>query len=217
MPTIQYRNKEGKRLRGATTHMGQNVGWGKDGLVYWSNQQGLEGKTLSEARDTATVSGTIAHYLIECDLKNQTPDLSQYKQEDIDKGETAFIEYLTWRENFHFTPIAIEPNLVSEIWQYGGTPDIIGFVQERLSVIDWKTGRIFANTFGQLVSYKVLWEENHPDKPIEGGYHVLRIPRYEEIPSFHHSHWQRLPDEAWATFECALRLSKYEQVLKKLL
>lgn len=194
-----------------------NIGWGKDGLIYWGNQQGLEGKTLDEARDMATIPGTIAHLLIECDLKETTPDLSQYSKEDIGKAETSYLEYLTWRDNFHFKPIAVEPHLVSEVWQFGGTPDVLGMVNGKRAIVDWKTGRIYANTFGQLAAYKVVWEEVHPDQPIDGGFHLLRIPRNEDIPSFHHSYWQVLPPEAWDTFECSLKLTGHERVLKKLL
>ncbi len=217
MPLIIYKNKEGKRLRGATTHMGQNVGWGKDGLIYWANQQGLEGNTLDDAKKTATIPGTISHYLIECDLKNIKPDLSEYSKENIDKAETCYLEYLQWRKNFNFKPVAVEPHLVSEKWQYGLTPDVIGLVNENLSVIDWKSGKIYANTFGQLIAYKIGWEENNPDQLITGGYHVLRIPKDEDTPRFHHSHWMTLPDEAWEAFECALKLSDCEKTLKKLL
>jgi len=217
MPTIAYYNKAKKRLRGATTHIGQNIGWGKDGLVYWANQQGLEGNNLDEARNTATISGTIAHYLVECDLKEIEPDLKEYSQEDIDKAETSYLEYLQWRKNFNFVPLAVEPHLVSEKYQYGLTPDVIGYVNDLLAVIDWKTGRIYANTLCQLIAYKVGWEENHPDDPITGGYHILRIPRDQDTPRFHHSHFMTLPEETWLAFECALLLTQYEKTLKKLL
>jgi len=217
MPTVPYYNSKGQRLRGATTHTGQNIGWGKDGLIYWANAQGLEGRTLEEARNIATISGTIAHYLIECDLKNEEPVLNEYSKEDISKAETAFLEYLEWKESFGFEPIEVEPHLVSEKWQYGLTPDVIGKVRGNLAIIDWKTGCIYANTFAQLMAYKVGWEENYPDMPITGGFHILRIPRDEDVPRFHHSHWATLPEEAWLTFECALKLTQYEKVLKKLL
>ena len=217
MPTIPYKNKDGKRIPGATTIPGQNVGWGKDALIYWANAGGLEGKDLNELRDSATVSGTVAHLMIECDLLVTTPNLTPYKQEDIDKAEVAYLAYLDWRKQFSFEPLAVEPHLVSEKYQYGLTPDVIGYVKDKLSLIDWKTGRIYENTFLQLAAYKQGWEENNPDKPIEGGFHVLRIPKNEETPSFHHSYWAVLPPEAWECFECALKLHENKKALKKLL
>jgi len=69
MPTIPYKLKDGRRIQGITTLKSQQIAWGKDGLLYWANDQGLNGITLEEARNTATVPGTLAHYLIECYLR----------------------------------------------------------------------------------------------------------------------------------------------------
>jgi len=218
MPTIPYKNKAGQRLQGATTIKSQNIGWGKGGLLYWANQQGRDGKTLNEARDTATISGTIAHYLVECSLTNAPVKLNPlWSQENIDKANVAYQNYQTWCKQFSFEPIAVEPNLVSEEWQYGGTPDVIGKVLGELCVIDWKTGKTYEDLFLQLAAYKVLWEENNPTMPIIGGFHVLRMPKNEDVPSFHHSHWRVLAAEAWEAFECALKLGKIQKQLKQLL
>jgi len=216
MPTIPYKNKDGKRVKGVTT-INNNVGWGKGGLMYWANQVGLEGKTLDEARDTATISGTIAHYLIECFLLKQKPDLTTYKKVDIDKGHIAFDNFKIWTKQFEFKPIAVEPHLVSEKYQYGLTPDVIAEVLGELALVDWKTGKTYASLFLQLAGYGQGWEENYPDKLLKGGYHVLRIPKDADIPSFHHSHWKVLPPEAWNSFADALDLSKNEKILSKLL
>jgi hypothetical protein len=218
MPTIRYKNKEGKRLQGATTILSQNLGWGKEGLLYWANQQGLDGKTLTDSRDTATVPGTIAHAMIEADLKGVEPDISLFMQEDISKAETAYLNYLDWRKQFNFEPVYVEKNLVSEKWQYGGCPDIIGKVQGRWAIVDWKTGKTYENLFAQLVAYRELAYENDLIPfvtPVE--FHCLRIPKNEDTPSFHHSYWGSLPPEAWDVFECALKMAKAKDILKKLL
>ena len=70
MPTIAYKNKAGDRVPSQSTIKSQ-IGWSTRPLMYWANQQGLEGKSLKEAQDTATVSGTIAHLLIESFIKQQ--------------------------------------------------------------------------------------------------------------------------------------------------
>lgn len=221
MPTIPYKNKDGKRLKGATTIKGQNVGWGKNPLMWWANNQGLQGKTLQESYDTATIPGTIAHYLVECHLKEDKPDLSQYEKDDIRKAMSAYNNFLEWTKQFKFRPLAVEPNLISELYQFGGTPDVFGFVMDKLCLIDWKTGKIYEDIFLQLAAYEQLWLENRRkflDGPVGiEGFHVLRMPRHEETPSFHHSYWEFLPLEAWEAFECALKLSRYEKVLKGLL
>ena len=217
MPRIRYKNAKGELLKGATT-VAKQVGWGSGGLMWWANKQGLEGRTLQESYDTATIPGTIAHYLIECFLKNEEPQMSlEWSNGDIEKARVAFQNFHNWAKQFKFEPIHVEPNLISEKWQYGGTPDVIAMILGEPAIVDWKTGKIYESTFLQLVAYRQLCVENYPDLPLNGGFHLLRIPKNEKIPSFHHSHWGVLPPEAWETFEMCLRLRKCEKVLKGLL
>jgi hypothetical protein len=217
MPTIPYKLADGTRTSGITTLQGQQLAWGKGALMYWANQQGLAGRTLNEARDTATVPGTLAHYMIECFLYEKDPVLTTYNQEDIDKAKTAFENFKTWTQQFKFKPLHIEPHLVSEVYRIGGTPDVIAQVKGKRSIVDWKTGRIYSSVFLQLAFYKVAWEEEHPDEPIEGGFHVLRIPKNEDVPSFHHSYWGAIPDIAIESVKSCLQLREAEKELKKLL
>ena len=217
MPRIKYENKDGEHLQGITTLKSQQLGWGKQALLVWANKQGLEGKTLNEARDTATVPGTMVHLMIEAQLKKEFLDLSQYAQDDFLRANSSFENFLIWCKQFKFKPIAVEPRLVSEKYQLGGTPDVIAEVMGELSIIDWKSGRTYEDLFLQLQAYKLFWEENNPSQPITGGFHVLRIPRDEDIPSFHHSHWAILPPEATEAIEATLTLRRCQKVLKKLL
>lgn len=217
MPTIPYKNAANKRIRGITTHIGQNIGWGKDGLFYWANEAGRDGKTLEEARNSATVPGTIAHYLIECDIKGITPDLASYEKADVEHAEPSYLSWLEWRRTFAVEPVEVEPHLVSEVWQFGMTPDLVALVLGKLCIVDWKTGRIYESTMLQMAGYKIGWEENHPDQPITGGFHVLRIPRDMDNPTFHHTHWARLPEEAYAAVKVALALTDYQKELKRYL
>ena len=215
MPTIAYKTKDGTRVKGATTIKGNNVGWGKGPLMWWANKQGLEGKTLQEAYKTATVSGTVAHLMIESYLKDIPVDLGGYSDIDINKAQTAFDNFITWTNQFKFEPVAIEPNLVSESLLFGGTPDVIATVLGKLCLVDWKTGKVYEDILLQLVAYKHLWEENHPDQPLTGGFHVLQIPKNEDVPAFTHRYWATLPPEAWEAFECALTLNRCQKILKQ--
>ena len=63
MPRIIYKNHRGTRLPSVTTIIGRFKESG--GLLYWANQQGLEGKTLDEARVEVTTPGTLAHRAVE--------------------------------------------------------------------------------------------------------------------------------------------------------
>jgi hypothetical protein len=54
-------------------------------------------------------------------------------------------------------------------------------------------------------AYAELWEENFPEKPIQGGFHLLRIEK--NTAAFHHHHWGRESlGEAWEAFQLLLRL-----------
>jgi hypothetical protein len=184
--------------------------------MYWANKMGRKGVRLQDAYDTATVPGTIAHYLIECWLKGEDVDLSEYKAMEIEPAQTAFDNFMDWVNQVKFYAIEVEPNLVSETLKFGGTPDLIANIHGKVCVVDWKTGRTYEDLFLQLAAYGKLWEENRPSMPIE-GYACLRIPKNKDVPSFHYSKWDTLPDEAWEAFEHCLALERIKPILKGLL
>ena len=52
--------------------------------------------------------------------------------------------------------------MVSEIYGFGGTPDIGGILDGFASILDIKTGaQIYPNQWYQLAAYKILFEENN--------------------------------------------------------
>jgi hypothetical protein len=63
VPPVIYRDHRGNRLPSVTTIIGRFKESG--GLLYWANQQGLEGKTLDQARAEVTTPGTLAHKAVE--------------------------------------------------------------------------------------------------------------------------------------------------------
>lgn len=214
MPTIPYKIDD-ERVQGATTIISQNVGWGKNGLSWWHWEQGRKGIEWKNIYKTATVPGTIAHYLIECWLKKKQAKYDPaWSEEDIAKGKTAFDNFLRWSEQFKMAPLEVEPNWVSRAYRFGGTPDLIARVIDRTCLIDWKTGRTYESLFLQLAAYSILAREHGY---FLEGYHCLRIPKNEDVPGFHHSYWEVLPDAAESAFHNALALSKHEKVLKTLL
>ena len=77
MPTIDYRLKDGSRISGTTTIISQNLGWNKQALMYWANQEGLSGRNHRDTAQRAADAGTIGHYLIDCDIKGIQPDTSK--------------------------------------------------------------------------------------------------------------------------------------------
>lgn len=226
MPTIDYKNAKGEKVSGVTTIIGGNLGWKGEGLNHWNYYRGYddgyqdrdEGK-LKEYHykrdiEKAADAGTIAHYLVECDIKGIKPDTSTFDKELLDKAETAFLNFLHWEQMVSFEPIAVEPHLVSEQYQYGLTPDLIARIQGKLALPDWKTGNaVYEDHLIQLAAYKHGWEETHPDQLITGGFHLIRFDK--ETAAFTYHYWDNL-DDAWICFLSLLQLHNAHKQLKKL-
>ena len=215
--TIPYKNKAGQRRPGITTLLSSQCAWGSRGLHWWWNDQGLKGRNMQEAQAEVTIPGIIAHLMLEAYWKNESPNLSEFSKEDIDKAENSFVNFLHWVDSNKIVPIEIEPHLFSEKYQVGGTPDLIAESVHGLVVVDYKTGRIYDSSLLQFHFYTLVWEENHPDRLLTGGIYGLRIPRDQEVPSFHHSYWAKLPKEATEAIEYLIGLKRCQGVLKKLL
>ena len=68
----------------------------------------------------------------------------------------------------------------------------------KLAIVDIKTSNaIYRDYLLQVAAYKQLWEENNQDKPITGGFHILRFSK--ENGDFSHHFFPKL-SEAWEMF-----------------
>ena len=214
MPTIDYRNSKGERVSGVTTIISSNLGWNKQPLMYWAWQQGKDGKAFRETSQAAADAGTIAHYLIECDIRGVPSETATFDKAPLGKAETAYINFLEWKESMQFRVVAVEPHLVSERYQYGLTPDCVAEIKGKLALFDWKSGAgVYEDMLIQLVSYRQGWEENYPDQLLVGGFHLLRIDK--ETAHFSYFWWDVLPG-AWESFLCLLQLHNAHKELKRL-
>lgn len=189
-----YKNADGRRVPSVTTITklyGEN-----DGLIIWANQQGLEGKTLQDAREATATPGSMTHEAVDCFIQGiaWAPEIWRDKfsspeayEDALEKAMRAFHNFKRWYSQNRMELIAGEVALVSEEHQFGGRLDAIG-TETGLALLDWKSGKggsIYANFLYQLAGYAILWEENFPDKPITGGYHVIRFSREEA----NFTHW----------------------------
>jgi hypothetical protein len=214
LPTINYKNAAGKKIPSQSSIKSQ-IGWGSGGLSYWHWKQGSEGVVWADIYKTATVPGTIAHLMIEHFLHGTEPDLGPYTVEDIEKAYTAFQGFDSWMKQWKVESVHIEPNLISEEYQFGGTPDLICKIQGKWALADWKTGRVYESLFVQMEAYRRLIHENYGI--ILDEYHCLRIPKNEDVVTFHHHRWDKLPEAAGIAFDSALALYRAEKELKKYL
>lgn len=216
-PTGGYRNKTGKKILGVTTVIGRFKDSG--GLLYWAFEQGKaaergEIEKLYDKRDEAADSGTLAHSMVEAHIRGMVfgvPDNASQKV--IDSADAAFKAYLSWESMTKLKVIEQEMQLISELYQYGGSPDAIGEINGELCLIDWKTSNaVYQDYLIQLAAYKQLWEENNPDRPLTGGFHLCRFAKSHG--DFAHHYYPNL-DEAWEQFKLFLKAYEIDKVLKK--
>jgi len=99
MPANIYKTADGKRVPGVTTVIGGNLGWNKQALMYWANQVGLDGRNHREVSEEAADTGTIAHAMVEAELKGldwkELVDIKGVTDEQLGRAENA---YLAWME-----------------------------------------------------------------------------------------------------------------------
>jgi hypothetical protein len=215
-PTFGYKNKAGMRVPGTTTIIGRFKDSG--GLMFWAFEQGKaaergEINKLYDRRDEAAEAGTLAHEMVEASIRHQpAPDTSKYSPEVVKQAVQGFKNYCRWKDTTKMDIVEQETPLVSEEYQFGGTPDAI-MVKGELALGDWKTSNgVYPDYLIQLAAYKQLWEENHPDRPITGGFHLCRFSK--EHADFAHHFWSEL-DDAWEQFKLFRVAYDIDKKLKK--
>jgi hypothetical protein len=182
MPTIPYKNKAGKRVPGTTTVMA-SLGWSKEALMYWANEVGrLQGISHREVTTKEADAGSLCHAFMERDtlerlklpLDKVQAEVDQLceklSEEQVAKAYKGFDNFLKWSGRMNLKPIIAEPNLVSEKMQVGGTPDYIGTCLDGRALVDYKTSKstnLYPDNIIQVATYKSIWEELHPDQPID--------------------------------------------------
>lgn len=220
-PRGGYRLADGSKCPGTTTITGRFKESG--GLLQWAFKQGQSGaEYLYEKRDEAAEAGTIAHAFVERHIKRQTFSLDtdavvkefSCGPDTAEKAVNAYMAYLSWQDSTNLAIVAQEISMVSEKHRYGGTPDAIGIDKEdRHTLIDWKTSNaVYTDNLVQLAAYKGLWDENHPDKPITGGFHLCRFAK--QHGDFEHRYFPGLP-EAWKVFLLYRQAYDIDRQLKK--
>lgn len=161
-----YIDIDGKRtpVPAVSTILKQS-GWGKERLIWWANNQGLQGNDLEAARRPALDIGSTAHALWEADVKGlEEPDLSRLPAEIVEPARRAYGQWLEWKGQRQFSCLASELELTSQTLMYGGKSDmVLADVQGRRSLIECKTAKgFFCEHIVQGMAYIWLWNENHP-------------------------------------------------------
>lgn len=184
MAHFTYRTKAGVKVPSVTTILSQFKDPGP--LQYWAWDLGMKGINYRDALDKAADIGTIAHKLAECHLRGQVFDPTPYDADALQKAQIPFGAFLEWAGGSKLTAEASEVPMISEKYGFGGCMDVV-LVNGRRQISDFKTSKaIYADYLAQILGYSILWEENFPDKPVEGGYSIIRFDKQGE---FSHHWW----------------------------
>jgi len=216
-PKQGYRTKDNKKVPGVTTIIGRFKDSG--GLLWWAFAQGKLAEqgvinSLYDKRDEAAYAGTLAHSLVEAHINGEKPPIISLDNPIHVQATQGFQNYLRWAEDNRIQVIKQEMEMVSEKYKFGGCPDAIGIdSREQRCILDWKNSNaIYQDYLIQLSAYRQLHEENHPDQPITGGFHLLRFSK--EHADFAHHYWSEL-DDAWELFKLYRIAYDLDKKLKK--
>jgi hypothetical protein len=184
-------------------------------LMHWAHKRGTEGLPLY-ARDAIDIA---VHAMCDLDLKGQ-PDKEITKAlwdaglspHDHDKAMRAFMQFRKWRVSCHVKPIALETSLVSELHQYGGTPDCVALIEGRVSLIEFKTSvKPYPDHLVAIAAHAQLWNENNPNRAIE-AFHWIGLPK--DGTEFKHDAYADLSTQ-WEIFCGYLDLWRLEKGLTR--
>lgn len=225
-----YKLADGSVVPSVTTILGRFKP--SDALMWWAWDQGRQGLDYQQTRGKAADAGTLAHAMAESWFHGRGQRLHLAADHEVKrKALTSFRAFLAWAEGARLRPATIngvkqiEVRMVSERHRYGGMCDAVqlGF-DNSLHICDWKTsGGVYPDYLLQIAAYKELWDENFPENPITGGYHLVRFDK--ETAGFVHHYWPALEmvnsdGEVVSCFDQFLRLLECyqaEKTIKKLL
>lgn len=198
-PKAGYFLKDGTKVPGTTGVIGRFKESG--GLLQWAFKQGQSGKRhLYEEAEKAADIGTAAHAMVEVIINDPKADVEKIAADMLPDGDmrtkalSSFHAYQAWARNFKVKVVEQEIQLVSEKYKFGGTPDAIGLINNQLVLIDYKTSNsVYADYLFQLAAYAILWNENRPETPLTGGFHLCRFSK--ENGDFSHHYFPSLEDE----------------------
>ena len=206
-----YKLKDGSRVKGVTTIL-NNLGWNKNVLVAWARRTALAGDDPDAVLKEAGAIGTLAHYLCECDIKGEEPELDDYSAEQIEKAENAFLGYLEWKKMTKPKYEAIELKMVSEKYKVGGTADFVARINNSLVLGDIKTSKgIYPEMTAQLAAYRKMYIEIQPKAKIESAM-ILKLDKNSGAFSHHFVGKSQL-EWGWKVFEHCMALEELHKEL----
>ena len=113
--------------------------------------------------DVARKIGDDVHGTIAACLQGESYEM-QHGEDIGEKGMEQYLQalhsYNAWREESNVTPLWTERTIWSSEHQYAGSPDLVGAEEDRVVLLDWKTGAgIYPEHGAQVAAYANAVEE----------------------------------------------------------
>ena len=211
-PKNGYVNAAGQPIPG--THDPINRFMDKTALMHWAHKRGQQGLPLYDR--AAMDIGSAVHHMAELDLKGR-PDreIEAYAHDclvapdHLRKAFASFAQFREWRQQFQVRAIAQEVSLVSEAYQYGGTPDTIALIGNGAGLVEFKTSaKPYPDHLIAMAAHGQLWQETYPQHQLTAGYHLLILPK-DGSPFQHHAYDDL--SRYWRIFELYLEAYRLEK------
>jgi len=130
----------------------------KPALLGWANYLGFRHRNIKDELLLSSTIGTLVHQLTYSYLMNKYfifIDTHMCSKNTIKRYMNNF---LNWKLTHSIQPIYAEKKIVLEL--FGGTIDLYCNLDNKLTIIDYKTSKIFySSMFLQLAAYCILLEE----------------------------------------------------------
>jgi len=136
--------------------------------------------------DIAAERGTKVHQATE-DYEYGEIDLldDEWLQENSEI-ENYVVAYANFLKDYPTKPLHSEESFYSNTYNLAGTFDLVKYVDGKLAIIDKKTSKTISNlrSILQLNAYRIIWNDIHPETPIEALYilQLCETGEYRFIP-----------------------------------
>jgi len=171
---VRYYTSSGEQVPGVTTILSV---LNKPALVAWANRMGLQGIDTHKYVDEAASVGTLAHALIMESLGGKKVAHGDFTADQLARAQHGVNTFNNWKKYQDLEPKLLEEPLVSDVYRYGGTIDMLAVLNDEATLIDLKTSSgIYEEHVFQVGAYwKLLSEAGQEIK----GARILRIGRSE--------------------------------------
>lgn len=156
-----YHTADGIEVPGVTTITNMRK---SDALIGWAfnlarNNPGLS--STREYKDDLAQIGKAAHAIVTAHLRGDDPDLGDFTPNEVLAAQPSVEKFLYWREAHKLDILESgDKAFISELYRYGGTPDLYARIDGKITVLDFKTGSsIYDEYFYQVAAYAFAIEE----------------------------------------------------------